>query len=220
MNIAPYTPPLGIAALTPFYDRAIAVFTREARWRTKLAEAIAPRPGERILDVGSGTGSLGIMLVKREPNASYRGIDPDAGAVRSARLKAKAAGSSALFNGGFLADAPPSNAHRVDKIVSSLVFHQVPVSEKIRLFAAMREWLKPGGSIFIADYGEQRTILMKLAFRFTVQLLDGVSDTQPNAEGILPRLIGETGFINVGHLDRIATPSGSIDLLTARKAAT
>ncbi len=81
----------------------------------------------------------------------------------------------------------------------------------------MRDWLKPGGSIFIADYGEQRSIPMKVAFRFTVQLLDGVSDTQPNADGILPRLMREAGFIDVRQLDRIATPSGSIDLLTARK---
>lgn len=122
-----------------------------------------------------------------------------------------------MFDEGFLADKPPSDAHRVDKVASSLVFHQVPLSEKIRLLAAMRDWLKPGGSIFIADYGEQRSIPMKVAFRFTVQLLDGVSDTQPNADGILPRLMREAGFIDVRQLDRIATPSGSIDLLTARK---
>ncbi|QNN65630.1 class I SAM-dependent methyltransferase [Sphingomonas rhizophila] len=217
MSAAPYTPPLGVAALTPFYDRAIGLFTREAHWRSKLAKAIDPRPGETILDVGSGTGSLGVILSSREPNAFYRGIDPDADAVRSARSKAKSAGSSALFDEGFLADKPPSDAHRVDKVASSLVFHQVPLSEKIRLLAAMRDWLKPGGSIFIADYGEQRSIPMKVAFRFTVQLLDGVSDTQPNADGILPRLMREAGFIDVRQLDRIATPSGSIDLLTARK---
>ena len=124
-----------------------------------------------------------------------------------------------MFDKGFLPDRPASDAHRVDKIVSSLVFHQVPVSEKVRLFAAMREWLKPAGSIFIADYGEQRSIPMKVAFRLTVQLLDGVADTQPNADGILPGLMREAGFKDVTLLGRIGTPSGSIDLLTARKAA-
>lgn len=219
MSTGAYTPPLGFAALTPFYDRAIGLFTREAHWRSKLSDAIDARSGEMILDVGSGTGSLGIMITSREPDVRYRGIDPDADAVRSARLKAKSVGSSATFDEGFLADGPPSDAHRVDKIVSSLVFHQVPVSEKVRLLAAVFNWLKPGGSIFVADYGEQRSIPMKLAFRLTVQLLDGVCDTQPNADGILPRLMAEAGFIAVDRLDSIVTPSGSIDLISARKAA-
>jgi Cu+-exporting ATPase len=30
------------------------------------------------------------------------------------------------------------------------------------------------------------TGLMRLAFRLTVQRLDGIDDTQPNADGVLP----------------------------------
>ncbi|MEO6113893.1 MAG: class I SAM-dependent methyltransferase [Sphingomicrobium sp.] len=217
MSFAAYTRPLGHAALTPLYDRAIALFTRERCWRAKLVEAINPCRGETILDVGSGTGSLGVMLTDRSPNCEYRGIDPDAEAVRQARAKAKAAGSRATFEIGFLPDKLSKRAKRAEKIVTSLVLHQVSISEKVRLLAAMLAWLKPGGSIFIADYGEQQSLAMKVAFRLTVQLLDGVSDTQPNADGVLPLLMLEAGFMKVELLDRIVTPSGSIDLLTAKK---
>lgn len=218
MSAASHTPPLGHAALTPLYDRAIGLFTREDCWRSKLVSAIDPRPSETILDVGSGTGTLGMILTAKEPNCHYRGIDPDAQAVRTARRKAAQLDSSAVFETGFLPDSPRGKTHQVDKVVSSLVFHQVPIDEKVRLLNAMREWLKAGGAIFIADYGEQRSSVMKLAFRLTVQLLDGVSDTQPNADGVLPRLMHEAGLVDIVLLERILTPSGSIDLLTARKA--
>ena len=48
-----YTPPLGFAALTPLYDRAIASLTRERAWRTSLAEHLSAKPGETILDAVS-----------------------------------------------------------------------------------------------------------------------------------------------------------------------
>ena len=53
-----YTPALGFRALTPLYDLAISGFTREGRWRPSLVRRVAPRPHERIVDVGCGTGTL------------------------------------------------------------------------------------------------------------------------------------------------------------------
>src|SRR3546814_15063584 len=52
-----------------------------------------------------------------------------------------------------------------DKIVSSLVFHQCPMEIKQAIAAQMHRLLRPGGQLFIADYGEQRSPLMRLLFR-------------------------------------------------------
>lgn len=216
MTGAIHTPPLGLDALTPIYDRAIALFTREKQWRRRLVQRIAPKAGETILDIGSGTGSLALLVSEMEPRALYRGIDPDARAVEIARQKCSGA-PSATFAVGFLPDHPASPEERADKVVSSLVLHQVPTAEKTRLIRAMHAWLKPGGSALIADYGLQRSLAMRLAFRSTVQLLDGVSDTQPNADGIIPELLAEAGFRAVTLADHFATPSGSIDIIIARK---
>ena len=56
-----FTPAAGRFLPTSAYDRLLAVLTREARWRSELLESLAPRNGERILDVGCGTGVLTIL---------------------------------------------------------------------------------------------------------------------------------------------------------------
>ena len=105
---------------------------------------------------------------------------------------------------------------RADKAVSSLVFHQVPLAGKRSGLAAMFDALRPGGELHIADYGLQRTPLMRFLFR-QVQALDGRENTQPSAEGVLQGLMAEVGFEGVEECKVIPTPSGSISLYRARK---
>lgn len=217
MSGGTHTPPLGFAALTPFYDRAVASLTREGVWRTKLAGHLCATPGETILDVGAGTGTLAILVTALEPRCTYRGIDPDGAAVAIARRKAALAGSSARFEVGTFGGPPASNPERVDKVVCSLVLHQVPLDEKRRLLRSTLEWLKPGGQLFVADYGAQPSLAMRLAFRLTVQLLDGKADTQPNADGALPLLIAEAGFQQPVTLEAVDTPTGRIEIIRAQK---
>lgn len=217
MNAGAHTPPLGFAALTPFYDRAIAGLTREAVWRARLVEHLGVKRGETILDIGSGTGSLAVAVTAAEPGCIYRGIDPDAAAVAIARQKAGLNDSAATFELGSFGGRPARGVKRADKIVCSLVLHQVPLAEKRRLLAAMLDWLRPGGELFVADYGLQTTFIMRLAFRLTVQMLDGRRDTQPNADGMLPSLIEEAGFKNVTLRDSFQTATGIIEIIRAEK---
>lgn len=56
---------------------------------------------------------------------------------------------------------------------------------------------------------------MRRLFRATVQSLDGVDDTQPNADGVLPELINEAGFAGVREVRIIPTATESISILTA-----
>lgn len=103
-----------------------------------------------------------------------------------------------------------------DTVVSSLVFHQLPMEEKRRSLAASWRTLKPGGALHIADYGRQRGA-MRTLFRI-VQSLDGYENTQPNADGVLPDPIAEAGFIDVREVHVLPTPTGSISFYRAKRA--
>lgn len=207
-----YTPPLGTGA-TDDYDNAISRWTREMVWRRAMLDLLEPAPNERILDVGSGTGSFAILVKSLQPSTEVTGIDPDTEALEIAKAKAKKAAVEIDFNKAFAADAEPSSA---DAVVSSLVLHQMPLKEKQVSLVAMNKALKPGGRMVLADYGRQNHI-MRLLFRLTVQRLDGVSDTPPNADGILPSLIAKAGFADINEHRRVPTITGMISIFSARK---
>jgi len=60
-------------------------------------------------------------------------------------------------------------AGSADTVVSSLVLHQCPMQTKRAIFASMFAVLRSGGRLVIADYGRQRSTLMRLAFRIVQQ---------------------------------------------------
>lgn len=207
-----FTPALGQHWLTPGYDLAIAGLTHERVWRNLLVRQINAQAGDRILDVGCGTGTLAAMIARTAPKTAIFGIDPDPVVLERARNKAAAGGVSVQFIQGFLSAEALAQLTPLTKITSSLVFHQVPLGEKKRILALMRGVLGSGGELHVADYGEQRTSLSRWLFRRTVQSLDGFENTQPNADGILPVLMREVGFTRVEELQSIATLTGSISL--------
>ena len=76
--------------------------------------------------------------------------------------------------------------------------------------------LKPGGRVVIADFGWQRTRLMRLLFK-VVQFADGKTDTQPNADGVVPQLMARAGFGDVREAQVVSTINGSLSIYVARK---
>lgn len=212
-----FVPALGRAGNIDRYDRVIALMTRERRWRSALVELIDPQPGERVVDIGCGTGTLAIALWQKMPDAMVIGVDPDPAVLAIARAKADAAVAPIDWvhaMGDALDDIP--HLAGCDRIVSSLVLHQCPVAVKSSILRQKWRLLPPGGQMFIADYGEQRSVLMRLLFR-QVQVIDGFDLTEPNAKGCLPGLMEDAGFEEVAERAVIATPTGSISLHSAVK---
>lgn len=213
----PYTPPAGLHFLTPLYDVGVRLSTREKLWRTALVDLIAPRDSDLLLDIGAGTGSLATLLARKNPATRYLGVDPDASAITIARRKARAAGIAAEFVHAHFSAKAAATWPAPSVATLCLVLHQVPLSEKLRLLEEIHTVLQPAGRLYIADYGEQRSWLMRKLFRATIQKLDGYADTQPNADGVLTPLMVQAGFSDVCELAQFNTITGSISILCGTK---
>lgn len=214
VRTAQFTPAFPLLGL---YDHVVRVFSRDRVWRSALLERLAPREGELIVDVGCGTATFLKDIALRTADVRLVGIDPDERILLRAREKLDSSGVCAELKRGYLRDvADLLSGRAVAKMTSSLVFHQVPHAEKRAGLAAMFASLVPGGSLLIADYGLQRTAAMRLLFKL-VQCVDGFEQTQPNADGVMPTLMCEAGFVDVEEADVFATATGSISIYRGRK---
>lgn len=211
-----FVPALGRAGLTERYDQVIAVMTRERRWRTALLDLVDPGPGEVIVDIGAGTGSQAIAAKVRCPQARIIGVDPDPAVLEIAKAKAASAGAEIEWIQAFGHEADDKiGSSRADVVLSSLVLHQCDVDVKGAILRSMARLAKPQARVVIADYGWQRTPLMRLLFR-QVQALDGWARTGFNAEGKLPGLMSQAGLVDVEERRVIPTLTGSISLYASR----
>ncbi len=80
-----------IARWYDFMNRLLSL-RQDVRWRRKAVAELAPVDGGRYLDVGCGTGDMGIEIVRRCGGATVVGIDPAEGMLSIARRKARRAG--------------------------------------------------------------------------------------------------------------------------------
>ena len=197
------------------YDVLSFLLTSTRRWRPALLAQISPSPGDVIADIGCGTGTQLRLLARTCPAATLIGIDPDEAIRRRARAKLEGVTPPVELLAGYLRNAADLLRGRgVTKVSSSLVFHQVPLDEKRAGLAAIRETLRPGGSLHVADYGLQRTAKMRKRFRL-VQKGDGFDNTEPNAQGVPPELMADAGFASVEETHVFETLSGSISIYRA-----
>lgn len=197
------------------YDLLSFLLTRARHWRPVLLEQVAPSQDDVIADVGCGTGTQLRLLARACPSATLIGIDPDEAIRHRARAKLARLSPPVELLAGYARDtAELLRGRGVTKVMSSLMFHQVPLEEKRAGLQAIHELLPPRGVLRVADYGLQRTPKMRKRFRI-VQKGDGFDNTEPNAQGVLPDLMTDVGFRGVKETNVFETVSGSISIYCA-----
>jgi SAM-dependent methyltransferase len=116
------------------------------RWSAKLAPLFAGfariQDGDRVLDVGCGTGSLIQAVVDITRRSEVVGIDPTPGFITHARQRFTDA--RITFDQGSAFDLPyPGGSF--DRSLSMLVFHLISAPDKA--LKEMRRVTKPGGTV-------------------------------------------------------------------------
>jgi len=134
----------------PFYDPFARLIGADRARRT-LVEGAALLPGQRVLEIGCGTGTLTVEIGRRHPGVALVGLDPDDRALDRARRKAARAGVRIGFDRGY-ADRLPYLDASFDRVLSSFMFHHLQGREKAGMLAEVRRVLKPGGSLYLLDF--------------------------------------------------------------------
>lgn len=212
-----YKPAAGFHVLTPLFDPVVAVVTRERNFKSRVLDRAALAPGEHALDLGCGTGTLAIAALERQPRARLTGLDADPEVLAKARRKAGAADVEPALDEGFSTDLPYGDG-AFDVVLSTLFFHHLDDGAKRQTAAEIARVLKPGGRLVVADLGRPQDPVMRAAV-LQVQLLDGFKTTSANVAGELSGMFAGAGLVDVHVVDRLRTPIGTIEVLTARAAA-
>ena len=205
-----YVPALGIKSLTRFYDPVIAATTRERKFKDRLLDQLDPRPGQHILDLACGTGTLALAIARRQPAATVIGVDGDSEMLARARAKAP----DIEFDEALAQDLPYDDGS-FDAVVTSLFFHHLTRDLKLAALAEVARVLRPGGELHVADWGPPSDPVMRALFT-GVRLLDGMEPTRDNAEGRLPELFREAGLADVSEHGRLRTLFGTLAFYRAR----
>ena len=112
-----------------------------------IRKAVPLRKTDRLVDVGAGTGLLGLALLDDVGEIVLS--DPSAGMIEVATEKLATAGlrSVTAVRPDLLVDPPPPD--RFDIAVSLLVLHHI--KDTAAALAAIHDLLVPGGRIALAD---------------------------------------------------------------------
>ena len=123
---------------------------RELRQRTINLARI--QPGEQVLDVGCGTGTLTMEVARCVGRAGrVAGIDPGPQQIARARAKAARSNVPIEFLVGVIEQLPFPD-QTFDVVLSTLMMHHLPAPLKRQGLAEIARVLKPGGRLVIADF--------------------------------------------------------------------
>lgn len=131
---------------------AVALAGRGPRLRGHLADLLELRPGQHVLDVGCGSGTLALALAQRVgPSGAVTGIDAAPEMLAAAR--SRAAHRRVLMRLQLAAaQALPFPDASFDAAVSSLVLHHLPEADRPVAVAELVRVVRPGGRLVLADY--------------------------------------------------------------------
>jgi len=169
-----YIPAAGHDWLLPFYDSFVKLMGGESAHR-QLIDQAQLQAGQRILEIGCGTGNLTVLVKTLYPAVEVVGLDPDPKALDRARRKAERQRVSVQLDRG---------------VLSAFMFHHLKQDEKKQTLHEVRRVLRPGGSLHVLDFGGPH----ERSDGFLAHLLHRSGHVRDNSGETILALMREAGF--------------------------
>jgi len=114
-----------------------------------VAETANLVPGERVLDIGTGTGNLAVRCLAR--GAQVVGVDPSESMLAKARQKVGAIAEAEFCHCAEPFLSLPIPDASFDAVVSTYAYHHIPHRLKAKSVREMLRVLKPNGRWVLGD---------------------------------------------------------------------
>ncbi|MCP4541000.1 MAG: methyltransferase domain-containing protein [Chloroflexi bacterium] len=206
------------------YDRGIQLLTlnKLGPLKERIASQMV-REGDRVLEIGCGTGTLAMLMAQR--GAQVTGVDVSPLMLGEARRKVTAAGQDdrvTLIELGASSLTDHFETDSFDVIASTLVFSELADSERRFVLDECRALLAPGGRLIIADEVMPAGMLARLIYLFVrlplilVTWLLTRTTTHPLKAGQFAQELAMAGF-RTESVDSFV--AASLQMFVARSAA-
>jgi demethylmenaquinone methyltransferase/2-methoxy-6-polyprenyl-1,4-benzoquinol methylase len=139
----------------------------DKRWRRRTVRSLQLNPGDKVLDLATGTGDLAIDIARRHPEVTVVGVDPSVGMLDIGRGKIAKAGLDhrITMREGIGEELPfPDNTFNA----VTIAFGIRNCTDRPQAIREMKRVTKPGGRIGILELGEPRGGFMAPFARFHI----------------------------------------------------
>ena len=157
--------------LPAHYERmgSILSFGQDPRWRRALVDAIDPQPGQRVLDVATGTGLVAFELVRRG-RSEVVGLDQSEQMLAGAR--SRLAAEPALADRVQFVSGEAERLPFGDAAFDALTFTYLLryVDDHLATMRELARVLKPGGRIGMVEFGVPQKALPLALWRVHTRL--------------------------------------------------
>jgi ubiquinone/menaquinone biosynthesis C-methylase UbiE len=182
--------------LSDYYD--ILTPAERSRFRRKQIGLVGLSEGKKVLEVGCGTGALSFLSkLDVGETGEVAGIDIAPKMISRAKEKARRAKLEIAFEVASIDELPHPDQH-FDVVISSLMFHHLPLEVKRKGLGEVRRVLKEDGRFFLCDFCSPHWLTIIPMYL----MLIWSSHTRYQLFGNLPELIRESGFETVSLLEK------------------
>ena len=182
--------------MSDYYDDLTP--SERSRFRRKQIHLAGLREGDKVLEVGCCTGTLSFLskLAVGE-TGEVRGIDIAPKMVSRSEEKARKAGLDIAFEVASIDELPHPDAH-FDVVISSMMFHHLPVDIKRKGLGEIRRVLKDDGRFLLCDFCSPHWLTVIPMYLMMIWR----PYTRYQLFGKLPGLVRESGFETVRLLQK------------------